>query len=319
MGPQRPILNGLHRLAFPLSAFRSPLLVTLAYYCLLILIASVLGGMLPQWLRLTHRRMELAVSLVAGVMLGVAVMHLLPHALASVPATGGPDRFLGVMAWMLAGFLAMFFVERFFCFHHHDAPAEESDAEHHHCDDPHHADGQHGHDITWSGATFGLTLHSVMAGVALAASVLHGQGASGSSDGATLAGFGAFLAILLHKPFDSMTIAMLMAKGGWSPAARCVVNGLFALAIPAGVVLFYVGAMRAHDPSAIGPALAFSAGVFLCISMSDLLPELQFHHHDRLKLSAALLIGLVLAYAAVRMERHTHPEAPAVESQAEVS
>ncbi|MEM1304606.1 MAG: hypothetical protein AAGG46_06900, partial [Planctomycetota bacterium] len=56
----------------------------------------------------------------------------------------------------------------------------------------------------------------------------------------------------------------------------------------------------------IGPALAFSAGVFLCISMSDLLPELQFHQHDRLKLSVALVLGLTLAYAACRMETHTH-------------
>jgi zinc and cadmium transporter len=41
-------------------------------------------------------------------------------------------------------------------------------------------------------------------------------------------------------------------------------------------------------------ALAFSAGTFLCIALSDLLPELQFHSHDRLKLSVALLAGVVL-------------------------
>ena len=38
--------------------------------------------------------------------------------------------------------------------------------------------------------------------------------------------------------------------------------------------------------------LAFSAGTFLCIALSDLLPELQFHAHDRWKLSAALLAGV---------------------------
>jgi zinc and cadmium transporter len=41
-------------------------------------------------------------------------------------------------------------------------------------------------------------------------------------------------------------------------------------------------------------ALAFSAGTFLCIALSDLLPELQFHSHDRLKLSLALLAGMAL-------------------------
>ncbi len=41
-------------------------------------------------------------------------------------------------------------------------------------------------------------------------------------------------------------------------------------------------------------ALAFSAGTFLCIALSDLLPELQFHSHDRLKLSISLIAGFCL-------------------------
>jgi zinc and cadmium transporter len=66
-------------------------------------------------------------------------------------------------------------------------------------------------------------------------------------------------------------------------------------------------------------ALAFSAGTFLCISMSDLLPELQFHKHDRGVLSIALLVGLLIAWAIgiieTRSHGHEHEEAPpAVES-----
>ena len=38
--------------------------------------------------------------------------------------------------------------------------------------------------------------------------------------------------------------------------------------------------------------LAFAAGTFLSIATSDLLPELQFHAHDRGKLSLALLAGI---------------------------
>jgi len=286
--------------------------VLLTYYCIAILIASVLGGMLPEWLRLTHRWMECAVSFVAGVMLGVAVLHLLPHALASAApevATRGPQAFVPSAVWLLVGFLGMFFIERFFCFHHHDVPEEASDdhaADSYACHEHDHAHSDHAHDISWSGAALGLTLHSLMAGVALAASVEH------QAPGGQLAGLGAFLAILLHKPFDSMTIAMLMAKGGWSPAARSVVNAVFALAIPAGAALAYFGGLSAHEPGslAIGYALAFSAGVFLCISMSDLLPELQFHHHDRIKLSVSLLLGLALAYGACRLETHSHAQPP---------
>jgi zinc and cadmium transporter len=57
-------------------------------------------------------------------------------------------------------------------------------------------------------------------------------------------------------------------------------------------------------------SLAFSAGTFLCISLSDLLPELQFHDHDRGKLSVSLVLGLVLALAVGRLEGlvHRHPE-----------
>src|SRR3954465_3302651 len=55
--------------------------VLLAYYCALILVASIMGGMIPVWFQLTHRWMQIAVSFVAGVMLGIGVLHMLPHAL----------------------------------------------------------------------------------------------------------------------------------------------------------------------------------------------------------------------------------------------
>lgn len=305
-----------------------PPIVLLTYYCVAILVASVLGGMLPGWLRLTHRWMEVVVSLVAGVMLGVALLHLLPHALDTAAQNGsGPNRFLGPLQWALAGWLAMFFVERFFCFHHHDLPSEEHDHSHSHdhdhdtpgplsCGDHSHAHSDHAHDLSWGGAAFGLTLHSVLAGVALAASVYHRQ-----SD-ASWAGFGVFVAILLHKPFDSMTIAMLMARGNRSRGAQALANAVFAMAVPAGALLFYLGAVDGHETAnaAAASALAFSAGMFLCISMSDLLPELQFHHHDRFKLSAALLLGLAIAWAACQFEQHTHgPVAPPLNSNAPAS
>ena len=61
-------------------------LVLLAYYCALILVASIIGGMIPVWFQLTHRWMQFAVSFVAGVMLGVAVLHMLPHAIVDAVA-----------------------------------------------------------------------------------------------------------------------------------------------------------------------------------------------------------------------------------------
>ncbi|MFO0957513.1 MAG: ZIP family metal transporter [Isosphaeraceae bacterium] len=67
--------------------------------------------------------------------------------------------------------------------------------------------------------------------------------------------------------------------------------------IPLGVILFAVG-LNLIGPEAAhrwtANALAFSAGTFLCIALSDLLPELHFHAHDRVKLSVALLGGFAL-------------------------
>jgi len=276
---------------------------------LLILGASIAGGMVPVWFKLTHRGMQVAISFVAAMMLGVGMLHMLPHALAEARAAAGLDAAdnpdVTVITWMLAGWLTMFFIERFFCFHHHDVETDVAGALHEHTEQ---CDHRHGHDVVWGGAALGLTLHSLLEGVALAASVVHRHG------NLPLAGLGTFLVIFLHKPFDSMTIGMLMARGGWSLGWRHAVNALFSLAIPLGAAGFYLG-LASSGPA--GPllayALAFSAGTFLCISLSDLLPELQFHHHDRVMLSAALLAGLALAVGVGRMEslvhRHTTPAA----------
>jgi len=285
-------------------------LALLAVYCLLILLASLAGGWIPLMIRLTHRRMQLAVSLVAGVMLGAGLLHLLPHAL--IEAGGALNA---VFVWVLVGFLTMFFIERFSCFHHHDVAHEgnEEDAAAQRHDHAEHADscavaGSESHRLTWTGAAIGLTLHTVIMGIALAASVAAGAGKESHGGRFTaLAGLGTFLAIFLHKPFDAMTITTLMTVGAWSRAARHLVNTLFALMIPVGVILFYFGLAHAHEGSnLVAYALAFSAGTFLCISMSDLLPELQFHAHDRTALSFALILGLSVAWMIGIVETHGH-------------
>jgi zinc and cadmium transporter len=84
----------------------------------------------------------------------------------------------------------------------------------------------------------GLSLHSLADGVALGAAVAaewHGGA------GLALAGLGTFLAIALHKPFDALAIGTLMAAGRWTPGARHVVNIVFSLMIPLGVLAFYAG------------------------------------------------------------------------------
>jgi zinc and cadmium transporter len=293
--------------------------VLLAIYCLCILFASLAGGWIPSLMRLTHSRMQLMMSFVAGLMLGVGLFHMLPH---SVETTGSLDRSIW---WLVVGLISMFFLIRAFHFHQHDHSFGDHDA---HSSDGSASDEEHGdvgnqivaqtptHDhapaaaattpVRWIGVALGLSLHTLIDGVALAASV---EADAVKASSAWFLGLGTFLAIVLHKPLDALSITSLMKAGGWSSDHRLMVNAGFALMCPLGAALFDVSLVElsSHSTTIIGCALAFSAGTFLCISLSDLLPELHFHKHDRIKLSLALLLGIALAYFIGYLEpTHSH-------------
>ena len=281
-------------------------------FCACIVAASAAGGMVPLLVRLDHRRMQFGLSFVSGVMLGVAVFHMVPHALMarmeSIPEGSDPHgAFDPLMLAIAVGFLAMFFLQRFAHFHQHEAPEPA-------CDDPMHGHAGHEHHhhaheapvgrLTWAGAAVGMGLHSLLEGVALAASI---EAGAAMGDSGAIAGIGTFLVILLHKPFDAMTIATLFSAGGGSRGRAFLVSALFALLVPVGAALFLAGVTASGDAASLVPlALAFSAGTFLCIAAADILPEVQFHRHDRVALSVALLLGLGMALAIGRLEAATH-------------
>jgi zinc and cadmium transporter len=277
----------------------SPALL-LAIYCALVMFASLAGGWLLLAVHLNHTRLQLAVSLVAGLMLGIALLHFLPDAAEQIQSMSK------TMNWVLGGFLVMFFVQRFFHFHHHDLP--EGDPEdccghghthHHEHDHTNTLADKSAKQLSWVGTALGLTLHSLLDGLALAAAV-----AAGAQGHLKIAGLGVALVVILHKPFDAMAVSTLMTASGKSKFSRHVLNGIFALASPLGAALFYFGANQfaGTHGALLGCSLAFCAGSFLCIASSDLLPELQFHSHDRFKLSVALLAGLSIAILIKQLE-----------------
>ncbi len=273
--------------------------VLVLLYSLLIVSASLLGGWLPMLVRLTHTRMQIVMSFVAGLMLGVGLFHMLPHAASEL---GSIDH--AVVA-LMAGLLTMFFLVRMFHFHEHGPielePAEHALAHHEHApacqhEHPHaHAHDAGQHPYSWLGVAVGLSLHTALDGMALGAAIVADARHQPSP---LLLGLGTFLAILMHKPLDALSITSLMSERHWPPYVRQMVNAGFALMCPIGALLFWIGLsqLAIDQQPIIGAALAFSAGVFLCIALGDLLPELQFHAHDRIKLSAALLLGVALAY-----------------------
>ena len=282
----------------------SPFL-TVLLYCLLTMAASLAGGWLPSLIKLNHLKRQLMMSLVSGVMLGVALLHMLPASLEhlkSASMAGGA---------MLAGLLVMFFLLRVFHVHSH-ASNDGHDCEHeHHQGNTGHGDqtGQgNSHQFSWVGLFVGLAIHSLLDGVAMSASVtadvFHGASST------IFLGLGTFLVVFLHKPLDALAITSLMHAADWSSRMRVVVNVLFSMICPLGAILFWFGAEQytGEQNMLIGIALAFSAGFFLCIALSDLLPEVAFHSHDRGKLTAAFVLGILLAVAIESMHSHEHPD-----------
>ncbi len=314
-------------------------------YSAAIVLASILGGYLPQKIRLTHTRMQILMSFVGGLMLGVALFHLLLHALLD----SSRGELTDVMTSMGLGILIMFLLLRAFHFHQHDFSAHSPGAGHplpgqHHCHEDaapvllsvhdhdeaqahahdHHAHGHshhHAHGTTssesissesvrlagaetavysqkrysWLGISLGLGLHSIMDGVALAASLLR---QTPGTEATVFVGAATFLVILLHKPLDAISITSVMTATGWSKKSCLLVNISFAMMCPLGACLAWWGIMGTHSHMyVVSQLLAFSAGIFLCIALSDLLPEMQFHAHNQAILTIALVAGLSFAWA----------------------
>jgi len=261
----------------------------LALYGAALLLASLAGGWLLLLLRPSHSRLQMAISFVAGLMLGIALLHFLP---AAVEQLHSVER---AVSWVVGGFLAMFFLQRFCHYHHHDS--SDGDDENGCQGHTHPPADKSARKLSWIGSALGLTLHSGVDGLALAAAV-----AAGAQNQEHWPGLSVALVILLHKPFDAMSVSALMADGGSSRSLRHLLNLLFALVTPLCALLFHLGATTQAPESVMGLGLAFCTGTFLCVSCSDLLPELQFHSHDRLPLSAALLSGLGLAVLMRHLE-----------------
>jgi zinc and cadmium transporter len=274
------------------SLLESPT-VLLVICVVVVWLASMAGGGLPALLHFSHARLQIAVSMVSGLMLGLALLHLLPH---GADELGSMSRAAG---WLMAGFLAMFFLQRFLPFHHHDV---EELQPHVGCGHDHGPAEPYASHLDWLGVAVGLSLHSVLDGLALAAAVSAAQ-----SHGGALA-LGTALAVLLHKPFCAMAVTTLVKASRASSRWLHGVNLLFALVTPVAAVVFFVGgeSLLQEHPAWLGAALAFSAGTFLCIACADLLPELQFHSHDRIKLSLALLVGLGIALLIGRFGHADH-------------
>ena len=180
------------------------------------------------------RVIEHCVAFGAGFMLAVALVDVIPEAFARSGSAAGP--------LILAGYLAVHLTQHTLTPHFHFG------------EETHHVRAMAG-----TSALVGLLLHTMFDGVAIASGFLVSR-----SLGVLL-----FLAIVLHKLPEGVTISSLMIAGGRSRAHAVGAAALLGVATVAGVVLTQQLDVLAHH------GLALAGGVTLYVATSNLVPEFQ--------------------------------------------
>jgi zinc and cadmium transporter len=248
----------------------------LALFTFLLVLGALTGGALPVVSRTSARRLQLFLAGSAGVMLGVVGSHLLPEAFVAGPSA----------AWaVVGGFVFMMIVERFVLPHAlHSADASEAHAQ---CDPA--VEAQHVRaEAAGVGAFVGLALHTLGDGFALGAALENPSVAKW-----------VFAAILAHKVPSAFALGSVLVRAGLRPFRVLVATGLLGVVVGVGAVVFLVAeASLGVDPRAVVPyAVGFSAGSFLHVAVTDLLPDLHRTGAQKHRQLAALVGGLALVLA----------------------
>jgi zinc and cadmium transporter len=177
-----------------------------------------------------------------------------------------------------AGFVFLLVLERFFLSHTCEEPL---DCKEH---------TTHGLGLT---AFLGLAVHTLFDGIALGSSVREGVGMM------------AFIAIVSHKVPSSLSLASILKAEGERTQTILAYALFYGLMVPVGAALYF-GFDAVLRFEKFSPwALAFSAGTFLYIAVSDLLPHVNRHGKDRRAINlVALGAGLLLMLALSRVAEH---------------
>jgi zinc and cadmium transporter len=227
----------------------------IAVYLMLIAGISLAGGVAPLVRSWSREKLTLLVSAGSGVLLGAAFVHMLPLATESL------GRFAGLP--ILAGFLAIFVLEQFFLVD----PCEEVGCEVH----------------SFGFAAFlGITFHSLIDGVAVGSSLIVPNLAPP-----------VFLAIVIHKIPAAFSLCSILLLAGYSRSRALLHICGFSTATPIGAILSYLF-LSGLSEEIIGIAIGVSAGSFLAIATSNLLPQLHREGVPRGASLAFLLAGVAV-------------------------
>jgi zinc and cadmium transporter len=222
---------------------------------------SLLGGIV---LLRAKRRRDLAILLTlpfgAGALLAAAFFDLLPESFEN-----GEPRTL--LLWTLAGFSFFFVLERTASWFHH----------HHEHDDVQDKNIQQRRLIV-----FGDIMHNAIDGLAIGAAFTV----------SVPTGIITTLAVSAHEiPKELGTFALLLSRG-WKDKTVILANLATALATIIVAVSVYVLGTDRHVP--VGPLLALTAGFFIYVAASDIIPEIHEQPRRTGTVQAAMLIGGII-------------------------
>lgn len=260
--------------------------MTLGY----IVAATLLGGLLSVLIAASltvgvlSRVVKSLVSLSAGVLLGTALLHVLPEAFESEAGAHA------LFATLLGGLLFFFLLEKAALYRH---------GHHHEGDDPHHHH-HHGYDAEQAGSggwsvLVGDSIHNFCDGVIIAGAFL-----ADTQLGAVTA-----LAVIAHEIPQEVGDYIVLLNAGFSRAMALLYNALSGLAAVAGGVLgyFVVGPWEELFPY----LLVVASSSFVYVAVADLLPQLQRRLPLRETLAQVAWIAaglLVVAGATTALHRH---------------
>jgi len=244
---------------------------------LYIVLATLAGGLLSVFiaasltLSVLGRIVRHLVSLSVGVLLGTALLHVLPEAFES---NVDPHR---LFMTLLGGLLFFFLLEKAELYrhgHHHEGDGHEH---HHHFDERQAGRGG------WS-VLVGDSIHNFCDGIIIAAAFL--------AD--VQLGMGTAVAVIAHEIPQEVGDYIVLLNAGFSRRKALLYNALSGLASVVGGVLGYyiVGPWEALFPY----LLVAASSSFVYVAVADLLPQLQ----QRLPLKSTLAqIGWIAAGLAL--------------------
>lgn len=256
----------------------------------LILIATLLGGvasvLAAAFLSLTllGRAVHRLVSLSAGLLLGTAVLHLLPEAIES----GADVHALSVA--LLAGLIGFFLLEKISVLRH----------SHHYEGDGH--SHEHGHDRHEAGPEGMLILvgdgiHNFADGVMIAAAFL--------AD--VRLGWITTAAIAAHEIPQEIGDFIVLLNAGYSKVRALAYNALSGLAAVLGGLAGYFMLAGARD--AVPYVLMLSAASFIYVALADLVPDLHrqtMRRRGEAGVQLLLMLAGVAAIAVLTGPLHAH-------------